>query len=131
MRGENPQGVGVLDISFKDFQGVLERLTHGSYVHRSDHTRKNKEESKVCEMEEETKSEIGLMNETLLGYISVSSFCESHRVKRREKREKREKESASCCFYAVLESQEGGIVRTRVRINTLAPPLLIQKYIYL
>ncbi|KAK7369007.1 hypothetical protein VNO80_11041 [Phaseolus coccineus] len=70
-------------------------------------------------MEEETKSEIGLMNETLLGYISRSSFWESHRVKRREKREKREKESASCCFYAVLESQDGGFVRTRL---ALAPP---------
>ena len=34
---ENPvkslQGIGVLDISFKHFQGVLERLSHGSYVH--------------------------------------------------------------------------------------------------
>jgi len=49
VRGENPQGVGMLDISFKDFQGVLERLTHGSYVHRSDHTTKSKEEGKVCE----------------------------------------------------------------------------------
>lgn len=36
---ENPQGIGVLDISFKDFQGVLERLAHGSYVHLTDHTR--------------------------------------------------------------------------------------------
>lgn len=88
-------------------------------------------------MEAETKRETGLVNETLLGYISGSSFCQSHRdseekvEEREERRKKREKESASCCFYAVLESQDGGIVRTRVRISTVALPLFIKKYIFM
>ena len=135
VRGENPQGVGMLDVSFKDFQGVLERLTHGSYVHRSDHTAKNKKKKKKKFVKWKKRR-----RERLVGWRKpfwaifltlVSVRVTESEEKRGERREKREKESASCCFYAVLESQDGGIVRTRVRINTVSLPLFIQKNIYI
>lgn len=57
----------------------------------------------------------------------------THSEERREReRERREKESASCCFYAVLESQAGELVRTRVRTSILSLPLILiinNKYI--
>lgn len=113
---ENPQRISVLNISFKDFQGVLERLTHGSYVHLNpskDHAIKKRNFS--MEEEEEERNEAWAI---FLGVVCV-------RVREWRKGEEREWERASCCFYAVLESQDGELVRTRVRTNILASPLLI------
>ena len=65
--------------------------------------------------------------------IFLALVCVRERVTHsEERRERREKESASCCFYAVLESQAGELVRTRVRTSILSLPLILiinNKYI--
>lgn len=63
-RERNWQGIGVLDISFQHFQGVLERPAHGSYVHPPTPKRKSlnfqskpKEKTKKEKKEEKNQTE--------------------------------------------------------------------------
>ena len=91
----------MLDISFKDLQGVLERLSHGTYVHLSQTNQPKKKSNfflSVEEEEEEEEEEEGMrirlgewrrQNKTLqntgrMGGLICFSLCEAQATETEE-----------------------------------------------
>lgn len=151
---KNLQGIGMLDISFKHFQGVLERLSHGSYVHLPENPKKQEFFLPQSKIEEDPKKKKGIEMITQLTHqnrtpiktlrknfsfgelpktpeVSLSSLSLSNRSGL-SLSDTVVWKGASCCFYSVLESEDGEVERTRGRwrsVTTSNSVILLQKNI--